>query len=175
MLGRALEISHGEVVHIIAELSRIDSEQALALIRRAVRAKRESLRDHAASAIIHVQYGDDAELALQDEEELVRHVAVKQLEKQENATALIAALRNDSTGVRRVAAWYMGRKGVNQATDVLIEQVQGENDIEALRAAIWSLGMLHDTRAVPYLRKLSKHPNRLIATTAQESASRLGK
>jgi HEAT repeat protein len=173
ILSRLLEISHHEVSRVITELARKGSPQALSLIREALNDDSKWLQEQAAKAIIQSQYSDNAELALQDMEELVRRLASKQLEKQEKTAALIGALRNESASVRRVAAWYMGRKIVTQAADVLIEQVQTEDDIEALRAEIWSLGMLHDAKALPQLRNLTEHPNTLIATTARESLSRL--
>jgi HEAT repeat protein len=173
VLDLALDVSHGEIRRVITSLGKIESEKALVLIRKAIQQGWDELRNHAAEVIINVQYTGNPAQALQDVSEIVRRVAILQLEKHDDTQALIAALENDYAFVRQVSSWYMGRKLVSAAADKLIERLQVEEDIEALRAAIWSLGMLRASRAVVHLESLSQHSNPLIVTTVHDALTRI--
>lgn len=158
----------------IVELSKLGSTEALALIRQALTAHYPELREAAASAVIMVQYREQASQALVDDMENVRVRAATQLEHQNNAVALMQALHNTAIPVRRIAAWYMGRKSVNESAHRLMEMAQVEDDAETLRAAIWSLGMLQIKEALPLIQRLTSHQNPLVATMAQHSIVKLG-
>ncbi len=118
---------------------------------------------------------DETILALRDESEKVRLAATKKLEKEENRDGLLQALADDASNVRRIAAWYMGRRQVAEAVEPLIRLVQTEDDTETLRAAVWSLGVLRDARALPYLETLCSHDNQLISDAAIDAISKFGR
>ena len=181
---------------VTKELSRIGDHEVVSLFRKILNSDKQYAREDAALGIVVTQYTeavqaleDESELvrymavdqldasetvlALNDRSEMVRHAAAEKLEKEENASGLIKALRDESASVRRIAAWYMGRKQVKEAVQPLIELVQVEDDVEALRAAIWSLGVLRDPQAMPFIDKLTRHSDPIIAATAQDSLSRL--
>lgn len=167
-----LELPHGEVSRVIAELGQIRGERALALIRRAMCSRSRFLRETAAQEIIATYYEGSNEHALQDESELVCHIAAKQLEKVDKVESLIESLENQFASVRRIAAWYMGRRRITEAVKPLIALIQTETDSETLRAAIWSLGVLRDKAALPHIQKLSLHPDSQIAVTVQDALSK---
>jgi HEAT repeat protein len=131
--------------------------------------------EHAAQAIVALEYDRSAQLALHDDSELVRYVAVRQLEKQEHSSILIESLKSTSFRVRQIAAWYMGRKLVKEAVMPLIELSQVETDEETLRAVVWSLGVLRDKRAIPYLHLLRHHKSSLIASSVETALANFSK
>lgn len=121
-----------------------------------------------AEEIFDVLY-DKGKEALDDETDLVRVVAVRHFEKIQDTEFLIKALSNDVPQVRVVAAWYMGRKKVSHAIDNLHKLLQHEQDIETLRAVIWSLGVLKAVNVKSELEKFLYHENPLISNQTQET------
>jgi HEAT repeat protein len=172
-LSLVLEISCEESINAISALGKLGTPEAIAFIRRNLTANWREMRELATSTILQVQYDNQHTAALQDHSELVRQMAARRLENEEDADALIQALGNDSISVRRIAAWYMGRRLVKEAVTPLIKLLETENDMETLRAAIWSLGVLRNVQAISHIQALSHHQNLLISVTAQEALTRL--
>jgi HEAT repeat protein len=156
-------------------LSHSDDEKAVLLLRQITTLDwaNEDKRIYGAYALIRLVYGDDAKQALNDELELVCFAAAKRLELQSDVNGLMQALQNGSARVRRIAAWYMGRNRVNEATSFLLKLVEIEKDGEVLRAAIWALGVLRTASARSPLQSLLFHPDTLIQITAQEALLKL--
>ncbi len=130
-------------------------------------------RPAAARALISRLYADDAQHALSDQSEFVRLKAAQRCEQEANTEALIHALTDDSAAVRRIAAWYMGRKQVMTAVPTLIFAARQEEDLETLRAIVWSLGILDSSAARSLLNDLISHGNPQIVTAAKEALVRL--
>jgi HEAT repeat protein len=173
LLGCALEVSHPEIDSAITALGKFKNEKAFKLIRKVAVQGWTETNQHAAQVIIDAQYDGSAVRALADDLDVIRRASVLQLEKQNDIQELLGALNNDCVMVRRVAAWYMGRKLVQEAVSPLTLLAQKESDIETLRAAIWSLGVLRNVEALPTMEKLTEHSNPLIKTTAREAMTRI--
>jgi HEAT repeat protein len=157
------------------ELGKYRDDAAIAFLRRIITldwANTDS-RHAAASALIKTAYLSNYEHALQDPLDVVRLVAVKELEESHSTPALIRALGNDFPRVRRIAAWYMGRNNVYEAVDALLNLIAVEQDVEALRAAIWSLGVLRVKTTHSQLEPFLQHENALIRKTAQDALAKL--
>jgi|SRR5579859_1402865 len=160
------------------ELSAYHTESAAALIRDIIAAGFD-----ASASVIKAIYGSDNDItrALSDSSEPVRILAAETLEKQDEISGLILCLDNDSARVREIAGWSIGRKKVSEARDALVNEIttgkftvaQNQAQIEALRAAIWALGVLRTNNVRPYLELLTKHENQLICDTAVEALSKL--
>ncbi len=172
VLGASLKLNHHEVVKAVRQLSRLHDKRAITHIRTIFDTK---WKHQAATVFIEAHYHGDAEEALLDETEVVRYSAVKQLERDQNTTALLSTLEDESAVVRRISTWYMGRRQVEEAVEPLIELVQAEEDAETLRGIIWSLGVLRDQRALPYIDALCQHEEPLIAASANEALQKLVK
>jgi HEAT repeat protein len=147
---------------------------AIAFLRRIITLDwaNTASRHATASAMIKASYLSNDEAALHDPLEVVRLVAVKELEHRHNTPALIRALGNDLLSVRQVAAWYMGRNKVYEAVEALLKMISVEQDIEALRAAIWSLGVLRIKTTRSQLEPFLQHENALIRKTAQNTLAK---
>lgn len=130
-------------------------------------------RETGASVIIQHVYAGNLEQALFDASKLVGVLAAKTCERTHQIDALIAALRAPTPAVRQIAAWYIGRNHVTAVAPKLITLVQSESDQEALRAAIWSLGVLREPSAIPVLLSLTQNQPPLIMQSAQEALSRI--
>ena len=173
ILRLALGIQHGEAVIAIKPLGNFKSEQAITLLRELIHDSNRYLREATTKALIKTKYQDDALYALSDNQANVRQMAVSRLERQGNTPALIDALSHESESVRRVAAWYMGQKIIREAVQSLIRLVEHENDSETLRAAIWSLGVLKDERAISCIEEKRQHANPQVAQAAQDALNNL--
>lgn len=157
------------------ELGMYTDEKAVSLLRQITTLSwaSEQSRTAGASALIYAAHLADCEDALHDPLELVRTVAVKQLERKQNTPALIRALKNENEVVRSIAAWYMGRNKVYESVDSLCEMASLEKNIEALRAAIWSIGVLRIKTARQHLEPFVQHENTIIRATAKEALDKL--
>lgn len=162
------------VVEAVASLGQLEDDRVLPLLYEVLPNAWKSLADIASKYIIHLRYQDQMENAVaEDESDTVRLYAAQQLEAMGATQALINGLQNGSAAVRRLAAWYMGRKRVYQAVHTLIEKIQVEQDDETLRAIIWSLGMLRANLALSYLDRYALHPNAEVARTADQARNRI--
>ncbi|HUN07098.1 MAG TPA: HEAT repeat domain-containing protein [Aggregatilineales bacterium] len=161
---------HG-AVKTAAQLS---LSEAISFIRESVETVDMSdARQFGTELIARSVYHDDYEAVLAHEGPAMRVVAVLRLEAEEKTSALIPALSHSDVPVRRIAAWYMGRKQVREAATQLRERLSDETDIEVLRGVIWSVGVLRDQSSIHLLRSLCQHPTSLIASTAAESLIRI--
>lgn len=170
-----LEIPNDWVAALATAMCEYKDERVIPLLRQIIFLSWSSFytRKTASLYIIRHKYDDDLITALEDSFEFVCKVAITELETQGNTEGMIKALSNRYASVRQPAAWYMGRQEVKAAIEPLIELIRSESDVETLRAAIWSLGVLRANQVLPYLHALSFHTDPLIATTAQESISRI--
>ena len=77
--------------------------------------------------------------------------ALGQLEDPASLKVLVAALGDQSTEVRRRAAWAIGTLGPDQAPPELIAALRNGGDADLRLKAAWALGQIADTVAVPSL------------------------
>ena len=175
ILPTVLDIDgEGGPYSVVFALGQLGTPEALAFVRIQLESKRRSVRDAAVSTIIQYEYHNDLREALSDEVETVQHEAARQLERREDAVALLEAITHPSFNVRRVAAWYMGRKKVSESVKPLIERLKVESDMETLRAVIWTLGVLRDAQAISALEGFIEHPIGLVGTAARIALSKMG-
>src|SRR5260221_9719375 len=165
---------------VILDLSRrlaFPNEKAMSLLRDIIALDWHQSDDgypmQVATTLIRALYKEDYERALLDSSEPVRVAAALSLEAGNNARGLITALHNDSPRVRQIAAWYMGRKKIGEAVNGLVAALSNDDDIEALRAAIWALGVLRINTVRDNLQPLTRHENALIRKTTQEALAKL--
>ena len=173
ILGSLLKLPHVALYDVIDELGQDGSTEALNLIRKALSSQVDFVRKWAAEKIIAVQHKGDVGFALEDEAELVRRIAVNELEKRDDIESLMTALENEDPYVKRTAVWYMGRNQVKDSVELLTELIQHNQDTETMRALIWSLGILRDPWALQYIEPLCQHTEHIIAETAQEAVEKL--
>lgn len=162
-------------VTAIYELGYYPTPKSIQLLREKLNSHRERLQIPASKAIINAIYNGNPEQALRDESDFVLFTACKQLQEREDRRALITALSSHSTRARRLSAWYMGRRQVEEAIQPLIDRLEIEDDTEALRACIWSLGNLRTMIAKPHLKKCALHDKLLIRQTAIEALSKINR
>ncbi|MEO0564944.1 MAG: HEAT repeat domain-containing protein, partial [Chloroflexota bacterium] len=109
---------------------------------------------------------------LDDEYIGVRVVAVRHFEKYHDTSSLIQALYNSAPEVRRIAAWYTGKQRVAESGPSLLQRLYEETDTEALRAIIWSLGVLRLDEAKSVLETMQNHSEPSIRLQAQETLAK---
>jgi HEAT repeat protein len=160
---------------VIYVLRLLGDEKAIQLLRETITSlSRMSLyAESVAHAIIDTQYKSRPQDALNDKIDLVRRVAIKRLDEEQATEFILPALKNSSTSVRSIATWYMGRQQVKEAIEPLTELIKVEDDVETLRGAIWSLGVLGAKQTLHYLHILERHIDPLISTTAREAINRI--
>ncbi|MBZ0277373.1 MAG: HEAT repeat domain-containing protein [Anaerolineae bacterium] len=154
-----ITVPNNSLGSMVQRLSRYDNRQkVIGLLRQivAVNWASERNRMYGAEGIFQVTYNRTGE-ALQDENDLVRIVAVRHFEQNHDISSLTQALQNSTPEIRRIAAWYMGQRKVAESSSSLLHSLSVETDTETLRAIIWSVGILKISEAKPELEKLLHH------------------
>jgi len=131
------DFKEGHLILVLA-LARLDKSVGLPYLREYLSVNWGSVPQK----IIQIQYDNNAVDALQDSHVKVQKAAAYLLQEQESAQELIEALLHKSTEVRRIVAWYLGRRKICVAYDSLVQQVKQEPDAETQRAMRWALEIL---------------------------------
>jgi HEAT repeat protein len=114
---------------------------------------------------------------LDDTDPLVRQAAVAGLaQRPRNARvvqALIAALRDEDSEVRRSAAWMLGRSRSQRAVRPLLPLLQ-DPDVAVVKAAVYALGWLEAVPAIDPLFEMLGDPAHPLREEAARALSRIG-
>jgi len=161
------------------ELSAYHTEGAAALIRDIIAAGID-VSDFVINAVYS---GDGGNVpALLDPSEAVRIFSAQTLETRNDIPGLRLCLPNVSANVPEIAGGYIGPNKIGEAAHTLVKEISTEKfsaaplthaQVEALRSAIWALGVLRPNSVRPYLESLTTHDNQLIRETALNALSKL--
>ncbi len=177
-LVRLLEHENADVRRRVAEvLGIVGDQRAVPILRIALYDRNDSVQHAAAFAVIQLAYGtltvETLRAALYDQDSHVRYLAVRSLEFLNADEPLFEAARNDYPLVRQIAIYYMGRVQSTAGFELLIDALQDPDDGVCL-GAIWSLGQVGDTRAVPALEPLVYDQSEKVARAAHDALLKLG-
>jgi hypothetical protein len=165
------EQGHAMAIWTLSELQPLD--KVLPILREALNHRYKHTYRPAAIVIFELHYQSKPEAAIMDEHAHVRLFAAEEAERQGADSTILKALHHEDTALRRLAAWYCGRKKLQDTFEGLIQQLKRESDSEALRGMIWSLGVLRKPEAKKELEPFLKHPEVLIVQTVEEALSKL--
>jgi hypothetical protein len=165
------EEAHPLALWTLSKLSPID--KVVAILREALNDSYKGTYRTAAEVVVELLYHKDTEAAIMDEHPHVRLFAAEIADAQGINSTMLKALAHGDSALRQLSAWYCGRKKLQEAFDLLIQQLKLESDVEALRGMIWALGVLRKPEAKKELELLLKHPHSLIVQTTEEALSKL--
>lgn len=163
-------------------LATTDYELAFPIFNRLIAAN-DPLASRASAIIasntIQTIYNGDLEAAMQDASRMVVATAawriIGGLESARDHMGMWRAFAFPFSDLREHVAWHMGRHHVHDAVEPLIAALRVETDVEAMRAMLWSLGVLRNPVAADAVEVFVEHEHPLIATTAREALAKLQK
>ena len=107
------------------------------------------------------------------EQQVTFSLRLQGLGNQAAVPPLLRLLRSDDSFLRDTAARSLARYAGEGVVSVLIQVAESDPDVEVRIASVWSLGELHDPRAMPVLRRIAAS-DRSVRGNAIDALWKLG-